>query len=119
MRYILLSADSEVTAHTFSLDDNSGWTPLAHIAQKTFLGGPLDAGEVILHNDGQRSSRLKVRTQRTPAIGGASLCVMFLQDQREMEARLRELASPGDLIITVGAGNIFKVGEAIVEKADA
>ena len=43
----------------------------------------------------------------------------FFPTFEEMEARLRELASPGDLIITVGAGNIFKVGEAIVEKADA
>ena len=99
----MLSADSEVTAHTFSLDDNSGWTPLANIAQQTFLGGAQDAGEVILHNDGQRSSRLKVRTQRTPAIGGASLCVMFLQDQREMEARLRteKLAAMGRMSAAV------------------
>lgn len=99
----MLSVGNDVTAHTFSLDDNSGWTPLAHIAQKTFLGGSLDAGEVILHNDGQRSSRLKVRTQRTPAIGGASLCVMFMQDQREMEARLRteKLAAMGRMSAAV------------------
>lgn len=99
----MLSADSEVTAHTFSLDDNSGWTPLAHIAQQTFLSGSLDAGDVILHNEAQASSRLKVRTQRTPAIGGASLCVMFMQDQREMEARLRteKLAAMGRMSAAV------------------
>lgn len=39
----------------------------------------------------------------------------FFPTFESMEDRLRELASPGDLIITVGAGDIFKVGEAIVE----
>ena len=99
----MLSADNEVTAHTFSLDDNSSWMPLAQIAQQTFVDGPLEAGDVILHNEAQASSRLKVRTQRTPAIGGASLCVMFLQDQLEMEARLRteKLAAMGRMSAAV------------------
>ena len=33
----------------------------------------------------------------------------------EVAACLRELASPGDVILTVGAGDIYKVGEEIVE----
>lgn len=33
----------------------------------------------------------------------------------ELTARLRETAAPGDLILTVGAGNIYRVGEDIVE----
>ncbi len=32
----------------------------------------------------------------------------------EVSARLRELAQPGDLIITVGAGDIYTAGEALV-----
>lgn len=40
----------------------------------------------------------------------------FYSSFEEMEARIRELASPGDLIITVGAGDIYKVGEAVAEK---
>ena len=51
------------------------------------------------------TSRLQVRTQRTPAIGdsGVSLCVMFLQDLREAEARLRteKLASMGRMSAAV------------------
>ena len=31
----------------------------------------------------------------------------------KIEARLREIAQPGDLIITMGAGNIFEVGTAL------
>ena len=34
----------------------------------------------------------------------------------EVAARLRELARPGDVIVTVGAGDIYKVGEAICGK---
>ena len=33
----------------------------------------------------------------------------------EVTARLRELAQPGDLILTVGAGDIYTVGEALVK----
>lgn len=99
----MLGAGSEEAARTFSLEDNSSWTPLAHIAQQAFQDSALQASEVILHNEAQASSRLKVRTQRTPAIGGASLCVMFLQDQREMEARLRteKLAAMGRMSAAV------------------
>ena len=33
----------------------------------------------------------------------------------EIEERLRELAQPGDIILTIGAGDIYKVGDEIVE----
>ena len=33
----------------------------------------------------------------------------------EITARLREIAAPGDLILTIGAGDIYKVGEALAE----
>ena len=100
---MMLGSDDEVTPHRFSLNDDSAWTPLAHLAQKTFHSGALDECEVTLHHEAQSSSHLKVRTQRTPTIGGASLCVMFLQDQREMEARLRteKLAAMGRMSAAV------------------
>jgi len=34
---------------------------------------------------------------------------------KALTARLREMARPGDLILTVGAGDIYTVGEALVE----
>ena len=34
---------------------------------------------------------------------------------KSLTARLRELAQPGDLILTVGAGDIYTVGEALVK----
>ena len=33
----------------------------------------------------------------------------------EVTAALRELAQPGDLILTVGAGDIYTAGEALVK----
>jgi UDP-N-acetylmuramate--alanine ligase len=45
-------------------------------------------------------------------IEGAVSCASF----EELEKRLRETASEGDLILTVGAGDIYKVGEALVGK---
>ncbi len=33
----------------------------------------------------------------------------------EITARLQEIATPGDLILTIGAGDIYKVGEALAK----
>lgn len=87
----MLDSDQEVTPHLFSLHDQPAWTQLAHIAQLSFADGPVDSMEVMLHHEDGHVSHLQVRTQRTPAIGegGRSLCVMFMQDLREMQARLR------------------------------
>ncbi|HRL36743.1 MAG TPA: ATP-binding protein [Ottowia beijingensis] len=102
---LMLGLDQEVTPHLFSLHDNPAWLQLMHIAQLTFADTPVDAAEVILHHEDRMPSRLQVRTQRTPPIGdsGVSLCVMFLQDLREMEARLRteKLASMGRMSAAV------------------
>ena len=39
---------------------------------------------------------------------------IFCPTLEEVTARLRELARPGDLILTVGAGDIVRAGEALV-----
>jgi UDP-N-acetylmuramate--alanine ligase len=33
----------------------------------------------------------------------------------ELEAELKRKAQPGDIILTVGAGDVYKIGENIVE----
>ena len=40
---------------------------------------------------------------------------MFLDSFEEIENSLRATARPGDVILTVGAGDVYKIGEAIVE----
>lgn len=102
---LMLGSDQDVTPPVFSLEDNPAWAQLRHIARATFNDAPVDATEVTLHHEDRMSSHLQVRTQRTPPIGGSgvSLCVMFLQDLRELEARLRteKLASMGRMSAAV------------------
>ena len=102
---LMLGTDQEVTPDQFSLKDHPAWVQLLHVARLTFNDGPVDAVEVTLHHEDRHSSHLQARTQRTPAIGdgGKSLCVMFLQDLREMEARLRteKLAAMGRMSAAV------------------
>lgn len=96
---LMLGSDQDVTPPFFNLGDNPAWVQLAKIAETSFAHGEVDSSHVILRHADLQSSHLQVRTLLTPPIdgGGQSLCVMFLQDQREMEARLRteKLASMG------------------------
>jgi UDP-N-acetylmuramate--alanine ligase len=59
------------------------------------------------------------REQNTLGISSADLAARipgsrFYPTLEELTQALRELAQPGDLILTVGAGNIYTVGEALV-----
>ena len=40
----------------------------------------------------------------------------FFRTFEEIEADLRRTAQPGDLIVTVGAGNVYRIGEYLCEK---
>jgi two-component system sensor histidine kinase PilS (NtrC family) len=93
-----------VTPALFSLQDNPAWVQLAHVVRLTFSDGPIDTVEIALHHEDRHSSHLQARTQRTPPMGdGGGLCVVFLQDLREMEARLRteKLAAMGRMSAAV------------------
>ena len=102
---LMLGSDQEVTPDQFALDDNPAWRQLARIARQTFEDQPVDGIEVTLHHEDRHSSRLQVRTQRTPTVSdsGRCLCVMFMQDLREMEAQLRteKLAGMGRMSAAV------------------
>lgn len=61
------------------------------------------------------------REQNTIGISSKALAdkvpnAVFCPTFAELEAALRELAQPGDIILTVGAGNVYKIGENIVSK---
>lgn len=45
--------------------------------------------------------------------------VHYVEDKKAVPARLKELVEPGDLVITMGAGDIYKYGEAYVELLEA
>ncbi len=89
----------------FGLMDHAAWRPLAQLAESTFRWRRAQTDEVALDEDGASARRMHVRTRLTaPDHGhGESLCVMFLEDQREMEARLRteKLAAMGRMSAAV------------------
>ncbi|MBI2745688.1 MAG: PAS domain-containing protein [Burkholderiales bacterium] len=103
----MLQADDRPIRHTpFSLADEPGWQALAELAFQVFTGrGDFHHADIGIEHLDQGNRRMRVRTRMTTAHWGESeiLCVMFLQDLREMEARMRteKLASMGRMSAAV------------------
>ncbi|MBH1965245.1 MAG: PAS domain-containing sensor histidine kinase [Comamonadaceae bacterium] len=101
----ILNSDREVTPPIFNLDDNPAWSQLAEIAHMSFADRAVDSAQIVLRHADLQSSHLQVRTLLTPSLhdGRRGLCVMFLQDMREMEAQLRteKLAAMGRMSAAV------------------
>ena len=60
------------------------------------------------------------REQNTLGISSSDLCrnipgSVYCSTLDKVTARLRELAQPGDLILTVGAGDIYRAGEKLIK----
>lgn len=75
----------------FMLATESAWQPLADLMHQTFaMQSPQDA-DIRLEFPARSARRLHVRTRLAASQNGTheSLCVMFLEDLREMEARVR------------------------------
>ncbi len=93
------------TAPGFNLADDPSWLPLMELAQRTIVYQANQLHEVGVGPDGQPQRRMFVRTRlaATGAQGQISLCVLFLEDLREMEARLRieKLAAMGRMSAAV------------------
>ncbi|HTH78117.1 MAG TPA: ATP-binding protein [Ramlibacter sp.] len=89
----------------FALAAQPGWQPLRELANHTFAEHRPQWSEVALEEEGESPRRIHVRTRLTsPGDGqGDNLVVMFLQDLREMEARLRteKLAAMGRMSAAV------------------
>ena len=74
-----------------SLHELAAWRPLVDLALLSFARGDLPAADAVLRHGPRQQTHLVVRTARTPVPDAPqrSLCVMFLQDVRETEARMR------------------------------
>lgn len=59
----------------------------------------------------EKDTGLVSAKQLADAIGTA----LYIPSFEEIEQHLRQHAQPGDLILTMGAGNVVKIGEAIVD----
>ena len=79
----------------FPLAPDARWRPLLQLAHQTFAEAQAQAADVTILHEGQTPMGLRARTWLTTTGHRGSrdehepLCVMFLQDLREMEARLR------------------------------
>lgn len=87
------------------LSARPGWENLAELVNETFVVGHGLESEVQIDLDELSSNRLFARTQLTNTYGSrrAALCVLFLEDLREVEARVRteKLASMGRMSAAV------------------
>jgi two-component system sensor histidine kinase PilS (NtrC family) len=89
----------------FGLADQPEWMPLMELARQTFGRRQPQLSDVSLEESDVGVRRLQVRTRLTPSQDhpAESLCVMFLEDLRDLEARLRteKLAAMGRMSAAV------------------
>lgn len=89
----------------FVLASGHAWQPLAQLSQQTFMSRAPQTAELNIAQPGEGPRRVHVRTRLTATHDALaeSLCVMFLEDLREMEARLRteKLAAMGRMSAAV------------------
>lgn len=102
---MLLGSDRARTASNFFLHEESGWAPLLDLTHTSVVRGQGRELDVSIRHAGHGPRRVRARTRLASPAGpeGESLCVLFLQDQREIEARLRteKLASMGRMSTAV------------------
>lgn len=88
----------------FQLTSHPAWQPLAQLASKTFSRRAPQMAELPVAQSSGAAREVRVRTRLTPAgVSTDSMCVMFLQDLRELEARIRteKLAAMGRMSAAV------------------
>lgn len=87
----LLDTEGTGRPAPFVIAAEAAWQPLANLAQLTFERRTPQQADVSLEHSSRRARRLQVRTRLAASRDGSheSLCVMFLEDLREMEARVR------------------------------
>ena len=93
------------TSRRLKLAEQPAWSPLAEMARRTFDSGQQQFSDLSIEQRAGAARRVFVRTRlaSTSADRAGGLCVVFLQDLREMEARLRteKLAAMGRMSTAV------------------
>jgi two-component system, NtrC family, sensor histidine kinase PilS len=87
----LLATRGVARSAPFVLAAEVAWQPLAELVHQTFEERTPQQADVSLEHASRHARRLQVRTRLAASRDGSheSLCVMFLEDLREMEARVR------------------------------
>lgn len=101
----MLMGDDYPQGAKLLLSARPAWEGLANLVSETFVVGHPMESEVRIDLDELTTHRLFVRTKLTRAQSGrrGGLCVLFLEDLREIEARVRteKLASMGRMSAAV------------------
>ena len=89
---VLIAPRHRTLAVPFALTEEPGWQALTSIAAISFLRRTAQQGDLSLQHAGEGARRVHVRTRLTSAqeTHGESLCVVFIEDLPELEARLRQ-----------------------------
>ena len=87
----LMTLGQSVRTVPFVLGTQPAFQPLAEIMKRTFSDKQPHSADVTLGEPGSNMRRLQVRTRLAAAQDNTdeALCVMFLEDLREMEAKVR------------------------------
>ena len=87
----LLAASDVTRTAPFVLATQAAWQPLVEIMRQTFTCKLPQQADIALNHAGQPSRLLHVRTRLAAVPGNTNeaLCVVFLEDLREMQARVR------------------------------
>ncbi|MEO7159340.1 MAG: ATP-binding protein [Polaromonas sp.] len=101
----LLAAHTDLYPAPFKLAAQAAWQPLSELMHRTFESQSAQEVSLSFVQPGLNTRRLHVRSRLTDSQEDRheSLCVMFLEDLREMEARVRieKLAAMGRMSAAV------------------
>ena len=102
---LLLGGQSQAKDLASNLNAHAGWQALAQVITTCFALGQTQQADISIDHPGQGARNLRVRAQLTAPLEGSTqvLCVVFMQDQREIQARIRaeKLAGMGRMSAAV------------------
>ncbi len=103
--HLLLDTQGGPVNRPIDLTDRPGWHSLCGLVRDSFASQCPQQEDITIRHEGQGPRPLLVRTQLTDPLDldAPGLCVVFLQDQREMQAKMRtdKLASMGRMSAAV------------------
>jgi two-component system, NtrC family, sensor histidine kinase PilS len=101
----LLGLSNPHAGQILNLKADPAWQSLLSITRISIGTGQPQEADITIRQQPQGDRRIRTRTRLAapPDLGADSLCVLFLQDQREVEARMRteKLASMGRMSTAV------------------
>jgi two-component system sensor histidine kinase PilS (NtrC family) len=101
----LLLGRSGQAVTTADLQTQPAYAELLGLIRRSFASQQAQQADLLIQHPQQGARRLRAHTQLTPAFteAGTGLCVVFLQDQREIQARIRseKLAGMGRMSAAV------------------